>query len=90
MSARRRLVLYCSNGKYGWCTDSCLLLGRCPLLGMSIIRGSTVLHNTVYTVIHFNDTKVQFPVVFLEVRQVPDLLDWALRPCFHVFIRVTA
>ena len=33
-------VLYC--GKYGWCTDTCPLLGRCPLLGMSVIRGSIV------------------------------------------------
>ena len=31
-----------SNGKCGWCTHSCLLLGRCLLLGMSVNRGSTV------------------------------------------------
>ena len=37
VSTRERLVLYCSNGKYGWCSDSCPLLGRCPLLGMSIV-----------------------------------------------------
>ena len=37
MSARGRLVLYCSNEKYGQCTDSCpLQVGvhywECPLL----------------------------------------------------------
>ena len=55
MSAHGRLVLFCSNRKYDWCTDSCLLLGRCPLLGMSVIRSSTVLvliayeHNGAFT-----------------------------------------
>ena len=45
MSARGRLVCtYCSNRKYGWCTDSCPLLVRYPLLGMSVIRGYTVLN----------------------------------------------
>ena len=48
MSACGRLVLYCSNGKYGWYMESCPLLGRCPLLGMSIIRGSTVFIMYMY------------------------------------------
>ena len=49
MSTREWLVLYCSNGKYGWCTDSCPLLDRWPLLVMSIVRGSTVYVTCLHT-----------------------------------------
>ena len=39
MSASGKLVLYYSNGKCGWSTDSCSLLGGCLLLGMSFYGG---------------------------------------------------
>ena len=41
--------VYCSDGKYSWCTNSGLLFGWCPLLGMSVNRGSSVVSLTSFT-----------------------------------------
>ena len=38
--------MYCIYGNSSWYIDCCPLYGRCPLLGVSVIGGSTVVHFT--------------------------------------------
>ena len=38
--------MYCLYGNSSWYIDCCPLYGRCPLLGVSVIRGSTVFNIT--------------------------------------------
>ena len=38
--------MYCLYGNSSWYIDCCPLYGRCPLLGVSVIGGSTVLNIT--------------------------------------------
>ena len=42
LSAIREQLMYCINGSCGRYIDCCPLYGRCPLLGVSVNRGSTV------------------------------------------------
>ena len=35
--------MYCLYGNSSWYIDCCPLYGKCPLLGVSVIGGSTVL-----------------------------------------------
>ena len=42
LSAIGEQKMYCVYGNSGWYTDCCPLYGRCPLLGVSVIGGSTV------------------------------------------------
>ena len=37
--------MYCLYGNSNWYIDCCPLYGRCPLLGVSVIGGSTVYKN---------------------------------------------
>ena len=54
VSARGRLVLYYSNGKYSWCTDSCPLQGgvrywECPLLEVPLYVAFVSIALVVYS-----------------------------------------
>ena len=62
--------MYCLYGNSSWYIDCCPLYGRCPLLGVSVIGGSTVLNNykiyyglVVYINFFYFCVVIVFPII---------------------------
>ena len=60
--------MYCINGNSSWYSDCGPLFGGCPLLGVSVIGGSTVLPKNVSCTLEIRKPLQSFVSL---VREVP-------------------